>query len=286
MCRFLAYTGKAVIIDDLLYKPEHSLINQSYQAEEMEEPLNGDGFGVGWYAKKLDEEPALFKSVSPAWNNRNLKYLAPRIATDCLFSHVRAASVGDVTQLNCHPFQYKNFLMMHNGGIEDFDEIKRPLIDKLSHERFHWLEGQTDSEHIFALFLDNLLSNTNEPDAGDFCDSFRRTFETLEQLKYKYGIAGNSFLNLLATDGDIVVGSRLATDSNKTPLSLHHSEGKKNECRDGYCYMTETEHHHEKAILVVSEKLTDHEEDWNDVPENNFVVIDENLGVEFDPISF
>lgn len=286
MCRFLAYTGNSVVMNDLLYEPDHSLINQSYHAEEMEEPLNGDGFGVGWYAPELDSDPAMFKSVSPAWNNRNLKSLAPRISSGCIFAHVRAASTGDVTQLNCHPFQYQNYLMMHNGGIKEFKEIKRPLIEKLSDERFQWLEGQTDSEHIFALFLDNLLKRSDKPDAEDFCDAFSETFGMLEQLKSKYGIGQNSYLNLLATDGKTVVGSRFASDSSKTPLSLHHSEGKKYECREGYCYMTETDKHHEKAILVVSEKLTDHEKDWNDVPENNFVIVDENLGVDFKPISY
>ncbi|HKK47131.1 MAG TPA: class II glutamine amidotransferase [Balneolaceae bacterium] len=286
MCRFLAYTGNPVILNDLLYEPEHSLINQSYQAEEMEEPLNGDGFGVGWYARDLDPDPALFRSVSPAWNNRNLKYLSPRIASDCVFAHIRAASVGDVTELNCHPFNYNNYLMMHNGGIDDFEEIKRPLIEKLSDKRFDWLQGQTDSEHIFALFLDNLLKRSQDPEPADFCDAFRETFEILEQLKNKYGIPGMSYLNLLATDGDIIVGSRFVTDSDKTPLSLHHSEGKKYQCNDGDCYMTETDKHHERAILVVSETLTEKDEDWNDVPENNFVIVDENLDVEFDPISF
>lgn len=286
MCRFLAYTGSSVILNDLLYRPEHSLINQSYHAEEMDEPLNGDGFGVGWYAKELNPEPALFKSVSPAWNNRNLKYLSPRIASSCVFAHVRAASVGDVTELNCHPFHYGNFLMMHNGGIEDFEEIKRPLIESLSDERFEWLKGQTDSEHIFALFLDRLFRRTSSPEPKDFCNAFSDTFDILDKLKSKYGLKGASYLNLLITDGETVVGSRYVTDSDKTPHSLHHSEGKKYTYDNGDCYMEATEKHHEKAILVVSEKLTNREEDWNDVPENNFVVVDKNLGVEFEPISF
>jgi len=286
MCRFLAYTGNPVIMNDLLYEPEHSLINQSYHAEEMEELLNGDGFGVGWYVKKLDPEPALFKSITPAWNNRNPKYLSPHIASSCIFAHVRAASVGDVTELNCHPFHFGNFLMMHNGGIEEFEEIKRPLIEKLSDERFEWIRGQTDSEYIFALFLDQLLRQTPKPATTDFCNAFNETFEILDALKSKYGLREASYLNMLVTDGDAVVGSRYVTDSEKTPHSLHHSEGMKYECEDGYCYMKDTDKHHEKAILVVSEKLTKHDEDWNDVPKNNFVIVDENLDVQFDPISF
>ncbi|MGD8747789.1 MAG: class II glutamine amidotransferase [Balneolaceae bacterium] len=286
MCRFLAYKGKSVVLNDLLYKPEHSLITQSYQAEEMEEPLNGDGFGVGWYARELNPEPALFKSVSPAWNNTNLKNLSPCLASSCIFAHIRAASVGDVAQLNCHPFQYKNFLMMHNGGIEQFGEIRRPLLERLSSERFKWLRGQTDSEYIFALFLDKLLKRTENPAPEDFRDAYKDTFGTLQTLKEKYGLHEASYLNLLITDGDNIVGTRFVMGSDKAPLSLHHSEGKKYECEDGCCCMTDTDKHHEKAILVVSEKLTDNEEDWNDVPGNHFIVVDEHLEVQFKPISF
>ena len=48
MCRFLAYRGTPIKLDKLLYRPKNSLINQSFRAREREEPLNGDGFGVGW----------------------------------------------------------------------------------------------------------------------------------------------------------------------------------------------------------------------------------------------
>jgi len=83
MCRFVAYIGKPLVIDDILFKPENSLINQSYHAKEASEPLNGDGFGIGWYTHQIDLEPGLFTSIQPAWNNRNLKYLAKKWLT-CL----------------------------------------------------------------------------------------------------------------------------------------------------------------------------------------------------------
>jgi predicted glutamine amidotransferase len=273
-------------MDELLYQPDHSLINQSYNAIEMEEPLNGDGFGVGWYEKELSENPALFTSVSPAWNNRNLQNLAPRIKSSCIFAHVRAASVGDVTQNNCHPFNYRNILMMHNGGIDQFKEIKRPLLDRLSEKRFHSIKGETDSEHLFALFLDHLFEQSENPELNEFCNAFFETFSDLEKLKNRYGLKGTSKLNILITNGKEMIGSRYVSGSDETPLTLHHSEGKKYQCKDGYCHMQETDKPHEKAILLVSEKLTDHDEDWSMVPANHLVTVDSDLNVEFAPISF
>jgi len=159
MCRLMAYKGTPIIMDKLLYQPKNSLVNQSIHAREIEEPLNGDGFGVGWYVPELNYEPITFVSVNPAWSNRNLRNLAPKIKTDCMIAHVRAASVGDVSENNCHPFQYKNLLMAHNGGIEDFSKIKRAVREPLSDELYNWIKGQTDSEHIFAFMLNELFKN-------------------------------------------------------------------------------------------------------------------------------
>ena len=53
MCRFIAYLGKPIMADELLLKPANSLVHQSYSAGEMPEILNGDGFGVGWYAHSI-----------------------------------------------------------------------------------------------------------------------------------------------------------------------------------------------------------------------------------------
>ncbi len=69
----MAYKGTPIIIDKLLYQPKNSLVNQSINAREIEEPLNGDGFGIGWYVPEVNYEPVTFVSVNPAWSNRNLR---------------------------------------------------------------------------------------------------------------------------------------------------------------------------------------------------------------------
>jgi len=148
MCRFLAYLGKPIVLDKLLYQPKNSLVHQSYHAQEKKEPLNGDGFGVGFYVPELDPAPALFVSTTPAWGNRNLRYNAPKIRSHCIFAHVRAASYGEVAEMNCHPFQYNKLLFMHNGQIGGFKIVKRKLRQRLSDELYNWIQGTTDSEHF------------------------------------------------------------------------------------------------------------------------------------------
>ena len=103
MCRWLAYSGSPVLMEDLLYKPEHSLIVQSMSSTMGAEPTNGDGFGVGWYGDR--ETPGLFRSIEPAWNDRNLHDLAAHISSPRVFAHIRAAIGSPVQQTNCHPFR-------------------------------------------------------------------------------------------------------------------------------------------------------------------------------------
>jgi len=283
MCRLLAYMGTPVIIDKLLYQPKNSLINQSINARELEEPLNGDGFGIGWYVPEVNYEPVTFVSVYPAWNNRNLRNLAPKIKTECLVAHVRAASVGDVSESNCHPFQYGNFLMMHNGGVENFSAIKRHLREPLSDTLYNWIKGQTDSEHIFAFLLNHLLTtyDTVTPDA--VIASFEFTFQHVKNLMSAHGITEAAYLNMVFTNGLFIVGTRYVSDPTEEPLTLYHSEGSRYVCEDGVCRMADPEEKDE-AVLIVSEKLTDVQKDWKEIPANHFVVVDQSLHVEIKPI--
>ena len=49
MCRWLAYSGTPIRLEELLVKRDRSLIDQSLHARQGATPTNGDGFGVGWY---------------------------------------------------------------------------------------------------------------------------------------------------------------------------------------------------------------------------------------------
>jgi glutamine amidotransferase len=126
MCRWLAYTGAPVLVEDALYRPAHSLIDQSLHARLGAETTNGDGFGLGWY--DAEGMPGVFHSIEPAWNDQNLRELAAHIRSPMFFAHVRAAIGSAVQQTNCHPFRHGPWLFMHNGFIAELDAIKRDLV--------------------------------------------------------------------------------------------------------------------------------------------------------------
>lgn len=285
MCRLLAYRGIPLTMDKLLYQPKNSLIHQSYDAQEIEEPLNGDGFGVGWYVPE-DRDPAVFVSIFPAWSNRNLKSLAPRIKSGCLFAHVRAASVGDIAEANCHPFTYKQFLFMHNGGIGGFDIIRRALRESLSDEMYAFVKGQTDSEHFFALILDQLqarIGERKECSLEDMRFAYEAAIGHVEALKKRFGVKEETFINSVLTDGKLIVATRYVADTSDPALTLYFSRGARYECIDGVCRMIPA-NEKEKSVLIVSEKLTGDGQDWNKIPENHFVSVDAKLDVTTHPI--
>ena len=279
MCRFLAYIGAPISMGELLYDPSDSIIKQSYAAREIEEPLNGDGFGVGWYRHERSQDPAVFVSVTPAWSNRNLRSMAPRVGSNCIVAHVRAASVGSVAEANCHPFQYKDRLMMQNGGVECFSRIKRDLSNMLSEEMFLWIKGQTDSEQLFALFLDHLHKAGERPTPDQVADAFEAMIVDLKKLMLQHAITEPAYLNMVYTDGRIAVGLRYVTDRSDA-LTMYYSEGKKYICTDNVCRMVRGTDKKEHAAMIVSEKLTDVADDFIEVPAHHFVLVDADLTVK------
>ena len=126
MCRWLAYSGSPILLEELLYKPKNSLIVQSLHSQLGAEETNGDGFGVGWYGAQ--ETPAVFHSIEPAWNDRNLRELSGHLSSGLVFAHIRASTGSPVQQTNCHPFRHGRWLWMHNGYIDDFNKVKRDLM--------------------------------------------------------------------------------------------------------------------------------------------------------------
>jgi glutamine amidotransferase len=78
MCRWLAYQGNPIYLDQLVYQPEHSLVHQSIEARKAVTRVNADGFGLGWYTER--STPGQFHEVLPAWSDENLRSLAHHTA--------------------------------------------------------------------------------------------------------------------------------------------------------------------------------------------------------------
>ena len=116
MCRWMAWLGQDVLIDELLFKTQHGIVDQSLHSRLGAETTNGDGFGLGWDAPVTVR---VYRSVAPAWSDANLRELAGHIESPLFLAHVRAAIGSPVQQTNCHPFRHGRWLFVHNGFIAD-----------------------------------------------------------------------------------------------------------------------------------------------------------------------
>jgi predicted glutamine amidotransferase len=287
MCRFITYSGGPLALVDLLYRPSNSLIMQSHHARERPEPLNGDGFGVGWYVPEVDNTPCIQRYVSPAWSNRNLQSLAPKVETECLFAHVRAASPGmAVAELNVHPFSYRGLMWMHNGMIAGFTDIKRKLRAGLNDECYNMIQGTTDSEHAFAVFLNELREPFDRVTGAEMRRALVQTIATLNRLTRAAGIADPSYYNFAVTNGRETVVSRYCSLPQVAGASLHYSRGARFEVGpDGLCDMVPIpEGRSASAVIVASERLTEDADDWPDVPDNHTITVEADYSIKLEAI--
>jgi glutamine amidotransferase len=272
MCRFTLYLGPPVRLSTLLIEPSHSLIQQSFHAEERTEPLNGDGFGVGWYAPGITPVPAVFRSVTPAWNNENLESLAHVVCSPCVLAHVRAATEGMVVnESNCHPFQWGEYLFMHNGQLGSFGAIRRQLLRTLSDDAFAIVRGSTDTEHVFALFVDELLKNGGDDPGSRMAECLNRAVWRAIDLVREFGDGEPSFLNVAVSDGDRAAVCRFTNSPDKPAESLYYNSRVLYE--PAFPGQGRRAHERSRAVVVSSERLTN-DEAWVEVPPNQLVGVD------------
>ena len=330
------------MLADLLTRPAHSIINQSYDSKlrvDLLRPLNGDGFGVGWYplrehddsklptdsggeSSRLDntelvnnaegnadendstnnivqqefslinaytdpDGPCIFSSTLPAWNNINLIRIAEKIKAKLVFAHVRAASPGfPISETNCHPWSFGKWMFMHNGFISHFRKIKRRLQLLLKEDLFHFVQGSTDSEWSFALFLNQL----GDPIHGQYSPediriTLLKTIAVINSLCREAGITQPSLLNFAVSNGETIVCSRYVNSLCAEPASLFFSSGSRFEASQPGIYKMIKSDRREDVIIVSSEPLTHERDDWISVPRNTVIVITPKLNMLLYPIN-
>lgn len=262
MCRLLGYLGPPVLLDCLLYKPEHSLIVQSYQPREMTAGLlNADGFGVGWYHPQRETDPFTYKNTLPIWNDINLPDLSRYVESGCVLANVRSATPGLAVDLNnCQPFRYGRILGIHNGYIENFRaSLYKQVRSRLNDDAYQLISGTTDSEHIFALIMHELAGDRSR----SLLRATRAALSTLAELAATHQVAVSA--NLILTDGRQLVASRFAARTAVPSL-----------------YWLRDDPTLPSAALIASEPLFPG--NWNRCPESSLLTVGENLELDIYPL--
>jgi len=243
MCRWIAYRGEPIALEQYVTAPTHSLIVQSLQALESTGGTNGDGFGLGWYDEQ-HEDPGLYREVRPAWSDENLRHLCRHIRSRLFFAHVRASTGTPTTRPNCHPFTHGRFMFMHNGQIGDWSLIRREVEALIPDPYYRARIGTTDSEAVFLAILGT---------GGDI-DPLGATMQTIATLTSIVNGSGTSEplrFTAALTDGRDLYAFRYA--SNESANTLYYREAG-------------------NSLLVVSEPLDMERSRWRPVPPGHVIV--------------
>ena len=256
MCRWLAYYGDPIPIEALVLQRQHSLIDQSLHSRDTgADPTNGDGFGIGWYPE-LGGMPGMYKSIQPAWNDRNLRELAKHVSSPLFFAHIRASTGTAVQETNTHPFRHGRWLFMHNGFVREFPRVRRDLLLAIDPALFPEIEGSGDSEVLFHLALTFGLED-------DPLTALELMAGFVEEVGERHGVEHPLKMTVATSDGERIIAARYSSDGQ--PGSLYYSTDSR----------TLKEHHpdnedlqrlSDEARAIVSEPLGELSDAWNSVP--------------------
>lgn len=261
MCRWLAYFGDPIPIEWVVLQPKYSLLVQSLQARLGATTINGDGFGLGWYGR--GEQPGLYRSVHPAWNDRNLRELAKQISSPLFFAHIRASTGTAVQETNCHPFRYGPWMFMHNGLVREFPRVKRDLLLEVEPSLLPLIEGSSDSELLFYLTLTFGLQQ--EPIAA-----LERMVGFVETIGERHGIEHPLQMAAAVSDGKQIVIARYSSEGKSRSLFFSSNiEAIKARFPDDERFQQLSD----ETRLVVSEPLGEVPEVWKEVPESSVGIV-------------
>jgi glutamine amidotransferase len=177
--------------------------------------------------------------------------------------------------------------MMQNGGIKDFLKIKRRLINRLDEEIFQWIQGQTDTQYIFALFMTYVKEMKNEEShltLEQISSCLSQTFAEIETMKKEVGLTSASLYNLVLTNGKELIATRYSTQPDEETRSLHIAINVECYTSDKGILKTKASNSKDRAVIISSEALTSEKGIWNEVPENHFIMVDEDINVTIRPL--
>ena len=239
MCRWAAWVGEPIFLEEVISRPNHSLIVQSQQADECKTATNADGFGVAWYDHRA--EPGLYRDVYPAWSDPNLAAVAAQVKSRLFLAHVRASTGSAISRNNCHPFSVNRWSFMHNGQVGGFEAIRKQVDMAVPDHLYSHRKGATDSEAIFLTALG--LGLEDRPIAA-----MEEAVLQMQSLSEMRGSAPHMRLSVAYSDGESLYAVRYASDARAPTLYYRHCDQL-------------------GGFMVVSEPLISDVEGWVAVPQ-------------------
>lgn len=277
-----------MLVEELLYKPDNSLIKQSYHPKYMSHLLNLAGFGMAaWDIASHDPSmPYLYKTPQLPFYDENLRNLASKITPSCFLAHIRGVSYNEkqvVSTQNVHPFIFNgsNVTLAHNGVLIHFEQMKFDLLPFIKPEFQKDIRGTTDSEWIYAIFLSQLPHPYGRYKTNEIIKAIIETLKILQKVRHKHNIAITSPVNLFISNGEFIAATRFVFDYGWQPMdhpvsthftyhSLWYTYGESYGFYDNEYKMKGGRK--KVSIIIASEPLTEDTTTWIELPEYTLII--------------
>lgn len=234
-----------------------------------------DGWGVAYY---VDGAPHVTKSAATALHDSLFRRVSGIVSSETVLAHIRKATVGELSVLNSHPFQYGRWVFAHNGDVPAFAEVRERLLAEVSPRLRRFVLGDTDSEILFFLFLSEL--ERIGPLGGHYelapaMEAMRRMVRTARAISDQRAGRDRSLLTFIATNGSVLVATRGGKE-------LYWSSYK-GRCADrDTCSSLSYECEHPSQSgkvnhLILSSEPLGGENVWIEMPEDHLIGVDAGM---------
>jgi glutamine amidotransferase len=219
-----------------------------------------DGWGVAYY---VDGSPHVTRMPATALDDHLFHRLSGVVSSETVIAHVRRATVGPKTVLNCHPFQYGRWTFAHNGNIPDFADKRERLMTQVAPRLRRYILGETDSEVMFFVVLSELSSFgplSNRHGVNEVTEAVRAAVHKVRKVCDDG--AEPSLLTFVMSDGMTLV----ATHGGKELFWSTH----KTRCGDREAPTTSGFINH----LLFSSEIIDGDNVWSELSQGDIVGVD------------
>ncbi len=268
-CRlFGLYASDAVDIKFSFLDEKHkkSMINQLNN--------NHDGWGVACYSD--DGKPVLVKRGAKGKTVETLKIemnqLVPSLRSRLFVTHVRKGNRGGDTDENAHPYactvQEQAFFFAHNGTIKNYKDINENILHGSFKIAKNEIDQCTDSLVFFRLIMQH----------HEKC----KNLEIAIKHSLKNALADHEGANFLLSDGKLLFAYRNGKPLhvfNRDPGSSSYFHAASRETGE----VIESKNMSERAVLVASDPIARPGETWEEINDDELVIVHPDLRVDRKP---
>jgi glutamine amidotransferase len=243
---------------------------------------NAESWGLGYYYRG-----DILQRIEPQKQGEllNVEKAVHGIAADIVLMHTRMATVGPVRPENVHPFRFQDWLFGHNGTLAGFELFKEHIQHAMPPFILRGIKGDTDSQHIFHLFLSFLydagMLNRPNPGIHAIRDALVRTFATLDEFAKNNG-EEPSPASLMVTDGySLVVLGRGIRVEYLLIEGLNDCRVCRRSLKPGDSAPSQINHGDVRAIMVRSGMVEEENSRFVPLEDNGILMVTKNQTIEF-----